>query len=201
MVSTGSNYNYNKLSKCLIVLVVVVYVMPLVILGPNSYIRLHDTLEGEWIWLKLLADSHTAFNFQPNAIVPQIMKGLPRNVYPSGLSVNMLLVQWLGAYSAYIFSSILARIIGFFSMVLLLKKYFITEEENRFIVWLCALAFSVLSIFTPFGISVLGQPLLLWAFLNLANRSRILISYSIIALFPFYSSIVWLAIPFTVLLG
>ena len=201
MVSTGSNYNYNKLSKWIIILVVVVYVLPLIILGSNSYIRLHDTLEGEWIWLKLLADSHTAFNFQPNAIVPQIMKGLPRNVYPPGLSVNMVLVQWLGAYKAYIFSSILVRIIGFFSMALLLKEYFIREEEYRFIVWLCALAFCVLSIFTPFGISVLGQPLLLWAFLNLANRSRLLVSYLIIAFFPFYSSIVWLAIPFAALLG
>jgi hypothetical protein len=195
------NDNYSLLTKCVILLVVLAYVIPLFLLGENSYIRLHDTLEGEWVWLQILDNSHMAFNFHANAIVPQLMKGLPRNVYPTGLSVNMILVHCFGVFKAYIFSSLIIRIIGFSGMTLLLRTYFVKEHENRFIVWLCALAFSVLSVYTPFGISVLGQPLLLWAFLNLHNRTRLLTSYLIIALFPFYASIVWLAIPFTALLG
>lgn len=201
MIQEKGNDNYSLLAKCVIFLAFAAYVIPVIILGSNSYIRLHDTLEGEWVWLQLLADSHTAFNFHPVTMVPQIMKGVPRSFYPSGLSVNMVLVQCLGAYKGYIFSSILIRIIGFSGMALLLKTYFIKEKENAFIIWLCALGYSLLSVFTPFGISVLGQPLLLWAFLNLHNSKRLVVSYLIIIFFPFYCSIVWLAIPFAVLLG
>lgn len=201
MTPAKGNDKYILLSKCIIPVVVVIYVLPVLILGSNSYIRLHDNLEGEWIWLKLLADNHMAFNFHANAIVPQIMKGLPRNLYPTGLSLNMVLVQSLGAFKAYIVSSFLLRIIGFFGMVILLRSYFIPEEENRFIVWLSAISFCVLSAFTPFGASVLGQPLLLWAFLNLQYNKRKALSYFVVLLFPFYASIVWLAIPFATLLA
>jgi hypothetical protein len=201
MIPGKQNDKYILLSKWIILAVVVIYIVPWFILGHNCYIRLHDNLEGEWIWLKMLADSHMAFNFHAGAIVPQIMNGLPRNFYPTGLSVNMMLVQALGAFKAYLVSTLLLRIIGFSGMVLLLRDYFIQEEGNRFIVWLTALGFCVLSAFAPFGISVLGQPLLLWAFLNLHHTKHKGISYLIIALFPFYSSIVWLAVPFITLLG
>ena len=143
--------NYLRAAKWLTLLVVVIYIMPFFILGSNSYIRLHDNLEGEWIWLKILADNHMAFNFDSDAIVPQVMKGLPRNLYPTGLSVNVVLVEALGPYAAYLFSSLTIRIIGFFGMILLLRTYFIREPENRFIVWLTALGFCVLSAFVPFA--------------------------------------------------
>jgi len=201
MIPVKENDNYSLLTKGIILIVVIVYVLPLFVLGSNSYIRLHDTLEGEWIWLKILADAHMALNFHANAIVPQVMNGLPRNFYPTGLSLNMFLVAFLGPQKAYIFSSLLLRLFGFFGMALLLRNYFIPEDENRYIVLLCSLSFCVLSAFTPFGISVLGQPLLLWAFLNLHHNHRKALSYSIILLFPFYTSIVWLAIPIAVLLG
>jgi hypothetical protein len=195
------NDNYSRLTKWTIFIVAAIYIIPVFLLGHNCYIRLHDTLEGEWSWLKILTDSHQAFNFNPHAIVPQVMNGQPRNVYPTGLSVNMLLVQWLGMFNAYLVSSLLIRIIGFTGMALLLCSYFITRKEDRFIVWSCALAFSVLSVFTPFGLSVMGQPLILWAFLNLRSGKKLITSYLIIVAFPLYSSIVWFAIPFLALLG
>ncbi len=200
MNSARDSNSYSGLAKWIVFVVALAYVIPYLLLGHNCYLRLHDTLEGEWEWLKILADSHTAFNFHNGVIVPQVMKGLPRAVYPTGLSVNMLLVQTFGAYYAYIISTLLIRIIGFTGVTLLLSRYFIQQPERRFIVWLLALIFSVLSVFTPFGLSVMGQPLLLWAFLNLNFRRQLIISYFIILLFPFYASIVWLFVPFIALL-
>ena len=201
MNSARESSSYSGLAKSIVFIVAIVYVIPYLLNGHNSYIRLHDTLEGEWEWLKLLIDSHTAFNFHPGVIVPQVMKGLPRAIYPTGLSVNMVLVQTFGAYYAYIISTLLIRIIGFTGVTLLLSRYIITQPERKYIVWLLALIFSVLSVFTPFGLSVMGQPLLLWAFLNLNSRRQLIISYLIILLFPFYASIVWLLIPFITLLA
>ena len=176
MLQTDQNERHLLLSKSVIILVVLAYVVPIILLGHNSYIRLHDTLEGEWIWLQLLADSHLAFILSPGTIVPQVMQGLPRSAYPTGLSINMFLVQNLGAFNAYIVSSLIIHATGFFSMALLLVTYFVKDAGDRYIVWLCALAFSVLSVFTPFGISVMGQPLLLWAFLNLNRSKRLKVS-------------------------
>ena len=192
--------NYQRLSRWIIAIVAIAYIAPIVLLGPNSYIRIHDTLEGEWQWLKLLADSHTAFNYHIDAIVPQVMKGQPRCVFPTGLSVNMILVQLIGAHYAYLLSSIIIHLVGFISMTLLLRTYIIKKPENAFIAWLCALSFSVLPVFIPFGISVMGQPLLIWAFLNLRAGRKLWPSYLIVVLFPFYTSVVWFAIPFAVLL-
>jgi hypothetical protein len=193
--------NFWLLTKWIIGIVVVIFVFPYVLLGDNAYIRIHDNLEGEWIWLKLLADHHVAFGIYSWVRIDQIMRGVPRNVMPPGLSVNMLLVLWLGMYKAYIASDFLLRIIGFGGMVLMLSDYVVPARENKYIVWLCALTFCVLPFYIPFGLSVMGQPLLFWAFLNLQERRRIVLSYIIIILFPFYSSMVWFIVPFEVMLA
>lgn len=196
-----SKDNFWRLTKWIIAIVAIIFVLPYILLGDNCYIRLHDTLEGEWIWLKLMADSHTAFGIYSWVRVPQVMQGIPRNVLPTGLSLNMLLVIWFGMYKGYIISGFIIRIVGFAGMVLVLRDYFVKEPENKYIVYLCALTFCILPVYIPFGLTVMGQPLLFWAFLNLQDRIRIGLSYAIIILFPFYSSMVWLVVPFEVLLA
>lgn len=192
---------YMKIAIAVIAVVSIIMLLPYLVLGDNCYIRLHDTLEGEWIWLQLMAQSHTSFGIYSWVRVPQVMQGIPRNVLPTGLSLNMLLVIWLGMYRAYIVSGILIRIVGFIGMTLVLRDYFVKDREDRYIIYLCAITFAVLPVYIPFGLTVMGQPLLFWAFLNLQDRIRIGLSYAIIILFPFYSSMVWLVVPFEVLLA
>jgi Protein of unknown function (DUF6044) len=198
MSSPGKLYNYTRIAQWIIFIVALIFILPYLVLDGNCYIRLHDTLEAEWEWLKLLVDSHTAFRYNTVWTLQQIMNGQPRNVYPAGTSINVLLVFLLGSYKAYITSSLLMRFIGFTGTVVLLRDYFIKEPENRFIILLCALSFSVLSVFIPFGLSVMGQPLMLWVFLNLQYRVKL--SYTLLILFPAYCSVVWFLIPFGSLL-
>ena len=198
MTQENENQTYLKLAKWITLVTACIYVFPYVFHGHYVYIRLHDTLEGEWIWFKTLVDSHTAFSFKANVVVPQVMKGLPRSVYPTGLNFNLVLVYFFGLFRAYLISNLLIRVIGFIGMVMLLRSYFLRERQNQFIVILIALTFSVLPVFPPFGLSVLGQPLLLWALFNLHFDKRLIVSYLIIALFPFYSSIVWMMVPVVV---
>ncbi len=199
-----SKDNYWRLTKWTIGIVTVIFILPYILLGNNCYIRIHDNLEGEWIWLKMLVDSHRTFGIYSWERIPQVMKGVPRNVLPGGFSLNVILVLWLGMYKAYIVSGFLLRIIGFTGMVLLLRDYFVDDHEvkkMRHIVWLCALIFAVLPVYVPFGLSVMGQPLLFWAFLNLQHYRRLVLSYLIIMLFPLYASMVWFVVPFEILLG
>lgn len=193
--------NLFKLVKWVVVGVALFYIIPYLLLGQNAYVRLHDTLEGEWMWLKLLADSHNAFTFDPTAIVPQQMKGLPRDAFPTGFSLNMLLVQQLGAYYGYLTSALILHIAGFAGMIVLLRDYFLKKDESRYIVWSVALMFGVLPVFIPFGLSVMGQPLLLWAFLNLHGGRKKWLSWALIGLLPFYSSVVWVLVPGGTFLG
>jgi hypothetical protein len=199
-----SKDNYWRLTKWIIGIVAIIFILPYILLGSNCYIRLHDNLEGEWIWLKILVDSHRTFGIYSWEKIPQLMKGVPRNVLPGAFSLNVILVMWLGMYKAYIVSGLIIRITGFGGMVLLLRDYFVDDhevKETKYIIWLCALIFAVLPVYIPFGLSVMGQPLLFWAFLNLQHYKRLVLSYLIIILFPFYSSMVWFVVPFEILLA
>jgi hypothetical protein len=158
-----SKDNYWQLTKWVIGIVAVIFILPYILLGTNCYIRIHDNLEGEWIWLKILVESGRTFGIYSWEKIPQLMKGVPRNVLPGAFNVNVILVMWLGMYKAYIVSGFILRITGFAGMVLLLRDYFVDEhevKETKYIVWLCALIFAVLPIYVPFGLSVMGQPLL-----------------------------------------
>ena len=199
-----SKDNFWRLTKWIIGIVAIIYILPYILLGSNCYIRIHDNLEGEWIWLKILIESHRTFGIYSWEQIPQVMKGVPRNVFPGAFSVNVMLVMLLGMYKAYIVSGLIIRAIGFIGMILLLRDYYVDDHEvkqTKYIVWLCALTFAVLPVYVPFGLSVMGQPLLFWAFLNLQHYRRYVLSYAIILLFPLYSSMVWLVVPFEVLLG
>ncbi len=174
---------------------------PYFLLGQNAYVRIHDTLEGEWIWLHVLNETNTAWNFDNQTAIPQIMNGLLRSTFPTGLSVQMVLLSVFGTFWGYVINKLLVLSIGFLGMYLLLKDYFIKNQNFRYIVILCAALFVALPYFSVFGISITGQPLILWAFMNLRKNIRTTLSFILTLLYPFYSSIVWIAIPGLLALG
>lgn len=88
----------NMLAWVITAVVAFIFILPYFILGSNAYVRIHDTLEGEWIWLHLLNETHTAWDFDPQAVVEPVMNGLPRSAFPTGISVNMLMVSLFGTY-------------------------------------------------------------------------------------------------------
>ncbi len=175
--------------------------LPYFLLGQNAYVRIHDTLEGEWIWLHVLNETNTAWNFDNQTVIPQIMNGLLRSTFPTGLSVQMVFLSVFGTFWGYVINKLLVLSIGFLGMYLLLKDYFIKNQNFRYIVILCAALFVALPYFSVFGISITGQPLILWAFMNLRKNIRTTLSFILTLLYPFYSSIVWIAIPGLLALG
>lgn len=170
-------------------------------LGPNAYVRIHDTLEGEWIWLHILNETNTAWDFEKDTVIPQVMNGLVRSAFPTGLSVQMVMLTIFGTFWGYVVNKLLVLLIGFVGMYLLLKDYFIKNQNFKYIVILCAALFMALPYFPVFGISITGQPLILWAFMNLRKHVKTTLSFAITLLYPFYSSIVWIAIPGLLALG
>ncbi|WP_269432572.1 DUF6044 family protein [Bacillus sp. FJAT-18017] len=170
--------------------VLAAYLLPLFVLGEGAHIRVHDNLDSNLAWYKVLAESGQTFG-SVEAIIPQIINGnLSRNAFGPELSGIVWLHAILPTMAAYSISQALTRILAFIGMYLLLKGHFITESRRHWIVVITALAFA-LTPFWPSGmLSTLGMPLALWAFLNIRSGDRRISSWIVLLLLPLYSSFV-----------
>ncbi|WP_019155625.1 DUF6044 family protein [Robertmurraya massiliosenegalensis] len=169
--------------------IITLYLSPLLILGENAHIRVHDNLDSNLAWYQILSNSGEMFG-KIDSTIPQVMNGLPRNALGSELTMIVWFYHWFPTMIAYMLSQALTRFIAFFGMYLLLKKHFLPECKWSSISIGVALTFS-LTPFWPSGmLSTLGMPLALWAFLNIRKGERNWRNYVVLTLLPFYSSFV-----------
>ncbi|WP_313799817.1 DUF6044 family protein [Cytobacillus sp.] len=183
----------NKKEQILIILsllAITFFVSPLFILGDNAHIRVHDNLDSNLAWYKVLAESGQITG-SVNAAIPQIINGnLSRNAFGTEFSLIVWLYAIFPTMVAYAISQTITRFTAFFGMYLLLKTHFLKDKEWIAINIGTALAFA----FTPFWpsgmLSTLGMPLALWAFLNIRTGDRSWKNYFVLTILPFYSSIV-----------
>jgi hypothetical protein len=99
--------------------------VPLVALGPHTFIILHDSLEAEVVWVYLLAKLHLVLAHGPGAAVLPIMNGLPRDALRSGLSVTVWVFNLLpdSPLAAYLLHEALVRVVALLGMYWLLRRY------------------------------------------------------------------------------
>ncbi|MCM3765915.1 DUF6044 family protein [Neobacillus niacini] len=171
-------------------LVLAVYLSPLFILQENAHIRVHDNLDSNLAWYKVLARSGEIFG-GVQGVIPQIINGvLPRNAFGTEYSVIVWLHSLLPTMVAYGVSQALTRVVAFFGMYMLLKKHLLPGEKWLTLNVTASLAFA-LTPFWPSGmLSTLGMPLALWAFLNIRSGEGSVRDYVVLTLIPFYASIV-----------
>jgi hypothetical protein len=170
-------------------LVLVIYLSPLFILQENAHIRVHDNLDSNLAWYKVLARSGEMFG-GVKGIIPQIINGVPRNTFGTEYSLIVWLYALFPTMLAYALSQTLTRFVAFIGMYLLLKKHFLPGEKWVFLQVSTALAFA-LTPFWPSGmLSTLGMPLALWAFLNIRKGEVSWKEYLVLTLLPLYASIV-----------
>lgn len=181
-------------------IIIAIYLLPLLILGENAHIRVHDNLDSNIAWYKVLSNSGQMFG-SINATIPQVINGLPRNALGTEYSLIVWLYNLFPTMIAYFCSQAITRFVAFWGMYLLLRKHFIPQREWTFIYVGVALAFS-LTPFWPSGmLSTLGMPLALWAFLNIRYGERSWKNYLVLTLLPMYSSFVLGIFFFLVAIG
>ncbi|MGM0778735.1 MAG: DUF6044 family protein [Bacillota bacterium] len=166
------------------------FVSPLYILGENAHIRVHDNLDSNLAWYKVLAESGQLTG-PIDAVIAQIMNGnLSRNAFGSEWTIIVWLYALFPTMIAYALSQTITRVFAFIGMYLLLKKHFLIGEKWAPVTIGTALAFA----FTPFWpsgmLSTLGMPLALWAFLNIRQGERSWRNVLVLTLLPLYASIV-----------
>lgn len=165
------------------------FLSPYFILGEDAHIRVHDNLDSNLAWYKVLAESgQIAGSLQSR--IPQIINGLPRNALGTEYSLIVWLYVWFPTMIAYGISQAITRFFAFLGMYLVLKDHFIKGKDSSMIRVGTALAFA-LTPFWPSGmLSTLGMPLALWAFLHIRKGRGAWSHYLVLTLLPFYSSIV-----------
>lgn len=177
--------------------ILLAFFLPPIILGEDSYITIHDNLDGEFVYKFLLRESGQAFNVRHDAVIPNVMNGVPRASYRTGFDISLLLFYLFRPHNAYIANHIIVHLVAFLGMLLLLKRHFLRDERLFFITVFISLCFALIPFYSQFGLSVAGQPLLLYAFLNIREKKQRILDYLIILLFPFYSHFALVA-PFIV---
>jgi hypothetical protein len=173
------------------------YFAPFVLLGSRSYFTIHDNLDDEFVVNYLLVKTGKALVFDGATPIENIMNGLPRASLPSGLNVSVLLFYIFKPAWAYIVNFILVHVIAFCGMFLLLRKHFLTKDDDYLLAGAISICFFLVPYYTIYGLSVAGQPLLAYAFLNIRSEQGNLKDYLVILFFPLWSTLALIA-PFAV---
>lgn len=166
--------------------------------GQDSFVRINDNLDG-------FVPTYVALAKQPilgdlHERIDPILGGLPRNCMPSTINVGVLLYFWLDPLSALVANDFLVRILAFVGMLLLLRRHVMPEGDD-FVVHAASLCYALLPFVPSHFLSVAGQPLLLHGVLNLRRGRGRWSDWAIVALFPLYSSLVYIGFFVVLLLG
>ncbi|MFS0863619.1 DUF6044 family protein [Fredinandcohnia sp. 179-A 10B2 NHS] len=172
------------------ILLIFLFVSPYFILGENAHIRVHDNLDSNIAWYKVLAESNQLMG-PLDATIPQIINGqLQRGAFGTEFSGIVWLHTFFPTMIAYGLSQLITRLFAFLGMYLLLRKHFLKQSEWQFLTIGVSLAFA-LTPFWPSGmLSTLGMPLALWALLNIRAGEKSWVNWLTLTLLPLYSSIV-----------
>jgi hypothetical protein len=114
----------------------------------------------------------------------------PRVSFGSEYSFLQLLFSIFKPFTAYTINQVLMHFIAFFGMYLLLKRYIFKNIENTLYMVSISLLFALLPFWPSGGLSVAGQPLITYVFLNIYYKKDTKKDWLVLILFPFYSSFV-----------
>jgi hypothetical protein len=169
--------------------------------GTNAWWIVHDGLDSEVSFRFLPLEAGVLFSTSNDAIVPQVMNGIPRNCFnASAFNVISWLFWLLPPAWAYLVNTLLVKSIAFTGMWLLLKDAVLPEKGDRAAAAALSLAFALLPVYAIYGITVPGLPLLLWAIWKLATQTARW-PWVIVLAYPFYASLVLGGYAVCVLLG
>ena len=183
--------NLKKLSFVACLLVLLATILPFLILGSNSFLTIHDNLDSDVVWFQTLTESDHVFDFSNEAKVDNVMNGLPRNSLPPAFNFITILFLVFSPFWAFVVNSLLVRLVAFFSLRFLLRKYVFSEKEY-FYSDIISLGFAVLPFYGLHpGLAIAGIPLVAILFTLFWKDSSRYYHYLLLVAFCFYSSLIY----------
>ncbi|GGJ87385.1 putative membrane protein YkoS [Lentibacillus kapialis] len=196
MSSVISNVFSNYKHILIACLVIAAYLSPYYILGEDMHIRVHDNMDSNIVWYKLLAESGQFFSISE---LPNIINGLPRSTLATPFDIMVWFYTLFEPMTAYTIGQTIMRFAGFFGMYLLLQR----QIGSKWIITGVALSFAMLP-FWPSGLlSIAGLPLALYLFLSIRENGWQAPWYHwlTLMLIPFFSNFILTFVFFLGLMG
>ncbi|MDY0404351.1 DUF6044 family protein [Virgibacillus sp. 179-BFC.A HS] len=190
-------------SWTIIALIVIgMYVSPYYILGEDAHIRVHDNMDSNIVWYKLLAQSGQIFTLT-DVTLPNVIDGLPRSTLPSALDAMVWLYALFPPMVAYAIGQTIMRLSAFFGMKWLLEKDILHKYNVPILTTGTALCFAILPFWPSGMLSIAGLPLALHLFLIIRRQRKDapMAVWVLLLLIPFFSSFILTFIFFLGLLG
>lgn len=193
----------NRISKIESIIAFTFFVVFCIFFVPSMYheIRIHDTFDGNFSTRHVLINSGHFFDTDPTAIVPGIMNGLPRGVFPRFTEITSLLMYFFGSLNGFGITFILVRLFAFLGVFLFGKDHLKISKYQKGLLFLVASAFACLPFFVIHGLTVAGLPLVLWAFFNVYKKQKTRISILVFVLFVLWSNFVLVGFHLAISLG
>ena len=138
------------------------YLSPFFLLGENSFVLIHDHLDGLHATIKILSQSDKIFS--PSLDIFEQYMGAIRFSLGNELDFTLLLFFLFEPFNAFVIDQILIRLIAFLGMYLLLNRYVFKSKEKPYSTAIAAL-YSILPFYPLVGLSVAGLPLIVYVFL------------------------------------
>lgn len=173
------------------------YFMP----APWQEIRVHDTFDGNFSTREVLIRSGHLFDLNPSAVVPGIMNGLPRGVFPRNTEITSILMWCFGSMGGYALTFLLVRLLAAIGLYRLGKDHLNVPDDHNGLLLMVSVLFACLPFFIIHGLTVAGLPLLFWAFINVYKGVKLKASFLIFTLFVLWSNFVLVGVHLLVFLG
>ena len=188
-----------KRSLIIGLIVILLFHLPYFYYGEDSHIRIHDNLDSNVSWVKVLIDNNALFS-SPEAPIEQIFDGLPRFALYGSYDIGLLWFYLFGMFWGYIANKLIMSFVAFFGMYLLLKKHVLPINTPEYIPLATGILFSFLP-FWSFTLSVCGLPLAAYVFMNIRAGDYKWYNWIIVAIIAFYTSLVLSGIFLIFILG
>lgn len=167
-------------------LLIVLYYVPILIMGENWHVIIHDNLDSSIANIQMLKDLGRVFDYSSQE---PIAGPVGRSAFRTSWDITILLYAFLPMFWGVVVNNFLARMIAFVGMYLLLSEFVLRGNSYRnLIAAFSSLCFAFVSFYSDYGISSMGIPLVVYAFLNLKKHTRIWVSFLCILIFGLYSN-------------
>ena len=150
-------------------LTVLVSCLAYFVLGTGCYIQINDQLDGEV--LNYIYRAKYLFSGEGN--IPEFMNGMSKSAMTPPAPVGVIFYKILPPFAAFAAMHIFVIVTGYTGMFLLIRQ--VTDSGP--IAFVVACIFAYLPFYPVYGLSILGQPLLLWALIRIYQTKEHKLKY------------------------
>lgn len=129
------------------------------VLGSKCYIQAHDQLDGE----VLNYIYNAKYLFSGDGTIPEFMNGMSNSAMTAPAPIGVLFYKLLPPFAAFAAMHIFVIVVGYLGMFLLVRQ--VTESSLTAMV--VSGIYTCLPFYPVYGLTILGQPLLLWALIRI----------------------------------